>query len=113
MMLAAGLVAGVPAQPAVATPAGPDATVTVEAALHDQLAEYGTADFWVYLKPQADLTGAASLAALAPLAGWWLVPAVPALALHRQTRRQIAAIAGLAQAKLPLRTFRPPLPSEP
>lgn len=62
MMLAAGLVAGVPAQPAVATPAGPDATVTVEAALHDQLAEYGTADFWVYLKPQADLTGAASLA---------------------------------------------------
>ena len=32
--------------------------------------------------------GAASLAALAPLAGWWLVLAVPALALHRQTRRQ-------------------------
>ena len=57
--------------------------------------------------------GAASLAALAPLAGWWLVLAVPALALHRQTRRQIAAIAGLAQAKLPLRAFRPPLPSEP
>ena len=57
--------------------------------------------------------GAASLAALAPLAGWWLILAVPALVLHRQTRHQLAALAGLAQARLPLRSLRPPVPFEP
>ncbi len=47
---------------------------------------------------------AASLAALAPLTTWWLVLAVPALALHRPTRNRLAAIATLARSRLPRRT---------
>ena len=45
----------------------------------------------VSYSPALVWAGAASLAALAPLAGWWLLLPLPALALHRATRQAVRA----------------------
>ena len=45
--------------------------------------------------------GAASLAALSPIVGWWLLLPLPALALHPATRRTFRRVAGALSGSAP------------